>query len=240
MIARLIDNFCANRYTKIMSQHSTFGFKGDFRFVAERLAIGRGGRVLAADLNFALHAGEALVVTGPNGAGKSTLLRMLAGLLAPLAGRIAISGAGIEPDAQAGFCAHYLGHADALKSALTVSENLQFWAAMLGAPGERVEIALATVGLSHVADVPAGYLSAGQKRRVALARLLVAHRPLWLLDEPATGLDAASQKKLADMMGAYRQQGGVVIAATHAPLGLDGAQELRLAAAMASNDGAPE
>ena len=210
----------------------TFAGWRDFQLGAENLAIGRGGRTFASGLNFRLASGQALIVTGPNGAGKSTLLRTLAGLLGPIEGKVSVAGKGIEADQPAGLCAHYLGHADGMKAALSVRENLEFWAAMLGGGGD-ITAALEAVGLPHVADFPAGYLSAGQKRRIALARLLVAQRPLWLLDEPATALDTASQERLAQMMRAHRARGGVVIAATHAPLGLEGAQELQLEMACA-------
>ena len=206
----------------------TFAGWRDFRLAVDTLAIGRGGRALASGLTFRLSCGEALTVTGPNGSGKSTLLRTLAGLLGAMAGRVSVAGEGIEADHPPGLRAHYLGHAGGLKGALTVRENLEFWAAMLGGGGD-IAAALEAVGLPHVADFPAGYLSAGQKRRIALARLLVAQRPLWLLDEPATALDSASQERLSQMMRVHRAQGGVIIAATHAPLGLEGAQELRLA-----------
>ncbi len=196
----------------------------------ENLALARGGRRLTSDLSFEVAAGQALVVTGPNGAGKSTLLRALAGLLAPTSGRIAFTSPDAPPDDPPGLWAHYLGHSDALKSALTVRENLDFWAAALGGAhqkGNPLE-ALAQVNLSHAADLPAGWLSAGQKRRAALARLFVARRPIWILDEPATALDAASQLRLAQAMADHRAQGGLIIAATHAPLGLEAARELRM------------
>ncbi len=213
-----------------MSLHSTFEGWRDFRLAAENLAIGRSGRALTADLSFSLAGGEALVVTGSNGAGKSTLLRTLAGLLPSLAGTIRVSGDGIEVGDPPGLFAHYLGHADGMKSGLTVRENLDFWAAMLGRQGSSAEAALAAVDLPHVADFPAGYLSAGQKRRVALARLLVARRPLWLLDEPTTALDVAAQQRFAGIMRAHLDNGGIVVAATHSPLGLEGARELRIEA----------
>lgn len=201
----------------------------------EQLTLARGGRALVRDLSFSLAGGQALVVTGPNGAGKSTLLRALAGLLRPVAGEISLSGEGLDPDDPPALHTHYVGHSDALKSALTAAENLAFWAAALGAgrgaggrPGLPPLDVLARIGLPQVADLPAGWLSAGQKRRVALGRLLVAHRPLWILDEPATALDRASQQRLADTMAEHRAAGGLIVAATHAPLGLEDAGELRL------------
>ena len=199
---------------------------------AQGLSVERGGRLLAKELSFSVRAGEALVVTGPNGAGKSSLLRVLAGLLRPAAGILRLDGAG-ELDAP-GLRAHYVGHQEAQKSSLTAHENLAFWADMLGdpeLPGVAPEVALTAWSIAHTAAIPAGYLSAGQKRRLALARLLVAPRPLWLLDEPATALDAATQSRLADIMEAHLAAGGLIVAATHAPLGLSSARELRLGAA---------
>jgi heme exporter protein A len=196
------------------------------RLIAENLTLERGGRRLFAGLSFEAGAGEALVVTGPNGAGKSSLLRGLSGFLAFAGGRVRLDGGATESSLQEQ--THYLGHADALKAALTAAENLSFWAQMLGGAADRVAPALARLGLPHVADFPVRALSAGQKRRVALARLLVAPRPLWLLDEPTTALDLAAQSLFADVMRAHLATGGVVIAATHAPLGLDGAKSVRL------------
>jgi heme exporter protein A len=197
---------------------------------ASALALERGGRIIFTNLGFSLSDGEALVVTGPNGAGKSSLLRALAGLLAFAAGRIAVTPGGSSLSEHS----HYVGHADALKPSLTVYENLEFWAALLARadappadPVVQIEMALARLGLARIADLPAAYLSAGQKRRAALARLLAVRRPLWLLDEPATALDAASQKVLAEVMLAHLADGGMIIAATHAPLGLP-ARELVL------------
>ncbi|MGO9136017.1 MAG: heme ABC exporter ATP-binding protein CcmA [Methylovirgula sp.] len=190
---------------------------------AKSLAVERGGRLIFQDLAFQLAAGEALLVTGPNGAGKSSLLRALAGLLPLAGGRITVDP---ETAGLAEIC-HYVGHADALKPSLTVYENLAFWTAMLrrGAAGAgdaaaRIETALARLGLARIADLPCAYLSAGQKRRAALARLIAAERPLWLLDEPATALDVASQATLAELMRAHLAEGGMIIAATHAPLAI--------------------
>ena len=194
------------------------------RLVVEGLACARGGRPVFAGISFTLEAGEALVVTGPNGAGKSTLLRCLAGLLPRLAGDIVFGGLDDRPRGEA---AHYLGHLDALKGALTVHETLAFWRRLYGGAGDIGE-ALEAVGLEDIEDVPAGYLSAGQRRRVALARLIVAPRPVWLLDEPTSALDEAAQVRLGDLMAMQRARGGVVVAATHAALPLDDAQALRL------------
>jgi heme exporter protein A len=224
------------------------------RLAAKNIAIERGGRTLLADLSFEARAGTPLLITGPNGAGKSSLLRALAGLLPLAAGALTLEDG--APDASIGEQAHYLGHSDALKSALTAGENLAFWSAMLGGgpspqpsptsgsggppllplAGDggamrrmRVAVeALARLGLAHVADFPVRALSAGQKRRVALARLLVAHRPIWLLDEPTSALDAAAQALFAAIMSEHLAGGGLILAATHGPIGLDGAAQLAL------------
>ena len=194
------------------------------RLVAEDLACVRGERPVFSGVSFALTRGDALVVTGPNGAGKSTLLRCLAGLLPALAGRVTLAGAGDAPRRES---VHYLGHLDALKPVLTVRETLAFWRNLYGGAGD-VDDALDAVGLADLEDVPAGYLSAGQRRRVALARLLAAPRPVWLLDEPTSALDAAAQARLGELMAAHRARDGLVVAATHADLPLEGAQLLRL------------
>ena len=198
------------------------------RLRVQELALERGGRRLFAGLSFEAAAGEAVIVTGPNGAGKTSLLRALCGFLTAQAGRFALEGG--DEQLTVGEQAHYLGHADALKSALTAGENLFFWAAALGAVSSRETVieALARVGLAHAVDFPARTLSAGQKRRAALARLLVADRPLWLLDEPTAALDAAAQAAFAAIMRERLAGGGIIVAATHAPLGIDGAHEVRL------------
>ena len=200
------------------------------RLEAAGLCVERGGRSVLKDLSFVVESGEALVVTGRNGAGKSTLLRVLAGLLPLVSGAASLVPKGEETLAEQ---AHYVGHADALKGALTARENLEFFAAMLdaGQGGASAAQALEAFGLPHVADLPASYLSAGQKRRVALARLLVARRPLWLLDEPTTALDAASQRFVAELVRRHIAEGGLVVASTHAELDIP-ARELPLGAAV--------
>jgi heme exporter protein A len=204
------------------------------RLRVEGLCVERGERRVIENLGFVLAGGETLKVTGPNGAGKSTLLRALAGLLPRGAGLVALEGAGEEEVAPQ---THYLAHADGLKAQLTVAENLAFWADYLSAgdpapnlPARDLSVAaaLANVGLAHVAGAPVAILSAGQKRRVALARLMVAFRPLWLLDEPLTGLDASSREKFALAMRDHCALGGMIVAATHEPLGFDETRELRL------------
>jgi heme exporter protein A len=193
---------------------------------AMNVEIQRGGRRVVAGVSFALWPGEAMVVTGPNGAGKSTLLRALAGLLPVASGKLE----GEAGEMTLAEMTHYVGHAEALKNSLTAAENIDFWGAMLGSrvKGLSADAALARFGLGHVADLPAAYLSAGQRRRVSLCRLLAARRPLWLLDEPTTALDKASQGALAEIMKEHRSTGGMIVAATHAPLGLDDARELDL------------
>jgi heme exporter protein A len=195
------------------------------RLDVDNLACNRGERRIFSGVSFSLAAGEALIVTGRNGAGKSTLLDLLAGRLHPAGGRIALSGAG---DRTLPECLHYVGHRDALKSALTARENLDFARDFLGDAALTAREALEVVGLAHAAGLPVAYLSAGQRRRIALARLLVAHRPLWLLDEPTSALDTASQGTLLGLMEEHRDRGGLVIATTHAPLALRDAKEVRI------------
>ena len=191
----------------------------------------RGGRRVFEGINFAVAAGTPLLLTGANGAGKSSLLRLIAGLIRPDHGTVAIQGG--DGELTVGEQAHYLGHLDPLKGALTAMENLVFWLRFLNAEGasndrEAAERSLDTVGLGDLADVPAGYLSAGQRRRLSLARMVAVPRTLWLLDEPTTALDAASQERLDGLMRTHLVDGGLIVAATHGPLGLPGAQELRL------------
>lgn len=192
---------------------------------AQALCCQRGGRSVFEGLGFSVAAGEALLVTGRNGAGKSSLLRMIAGLLRIAGGSLSLTGG--DPERSIGEQAHYLGHSDAHKPALTVEENLAFWTAWLGGTGEPRD-ALGAVGLDALAALPAAYLSAGQKRRLSIARLVAVKRPLWLLDEPTSALDTASQGVLLDLMRAHLAGGGIVVAATHLPLGLENARELKL------------
>jgi heme exporter protein A len=191
------------------------------------LACRRGGRLVFSGVSFGLGPGEALVLTGRNGAGKSSLLGVLLGRIAPETGEIRLEGRDERSIAEV---SHHVGHKDALKATLTARENLDFARTMLGDPHLSCGAALDAVGLGHAAAIPVGYLSAGQKRRVALARLLVAKRPLWLLDEPTAALDAAAQELLAGLMKTHLSQGGLIIAATHAPLDLAGSRELRIGA----------
>lgn len=192
---------------------------------AEGLAAFRGERLVFEGISFAVPAGAALLLTGPNGSGKSTLLRLVAGLVRAEAGALRWNGedALADPSGHAARVA-YLGHQDAVKPGLTVEENLAVW----GRPGA-VAVALGAVALTALAALPAKMLSAGQRRRLALARLLLHPAPVWLLDEPTLGLDTASVDRFGIMLAAHRAQGGVVLAATHLPLPLPGAAELALA-----------
>jgi heme exporter protein A len=193
------------------------------------LACLRGGRPVIAGLSFTLDAGAALILRGPNGVGKSTLLRALAGLL-PLAGGTARLG-GVDrlrdPDGFGERIA-YAGHLDAVKPQLTALENLRFWAAVFGGTQGAAAAALSALGLDAIADRPAGACSAGQKRRLGLARLMVAPRALWLLDEPTVSLDAEATETFARLVEAHCATGGMALIATHVDLGLRSAAELRL------------
>jgi heme exporter protein A len=193
---------------------------------AQELACWRGERAVFAGLSFTLAPGGALLLTGANGAGKSSLLRLLAGLIPVAEGRLLWGG----QDALADRVTHaarlrYLSHADALKPSLTARENLDFYARLWG--GE-AGAALAALGLTDLAELPARVLSSGQKRRLALARLALAPAAIWLLDEPTVGLDATSVERLGALLARHRDAGGMVLAATHLPLPLPGAGELRL------------
>jgi heme exporter protein A len=199
------------------------------RLLGREVSCVRGGREVFSGLDFEATSGEALAVVGRNGSGKTSLLRLIAGLLAPFAGSIGLEGGDVEltlPEQ-----CHYLGHRDALKTALSVSENLGFWRDFLGgAKFDPAEI-LARVGLDHAADSPASFLSAGQRRRLSIARLLTVQRPIWLLDEPTNALDSEGQSVFTALMTDHLARGGLIVAATHIPLGV-AARELRLGDAM--------
>lgn len=179
------------------------------------------------DVSFTIPEGRLVGIVGPNGAGKTTLLRIIAGLLPAAEGRVTLSG-GTEPWPDAAAACHYLGHLNAMKAALTVEENLAFWRAFLGATGLSPHEALEAVGLGGIGHLPFAYLSAGQRRRTAIARLLVSHRPLWLLDEPTASLDQASAARFSALMREHLEAGGIIVAATHLPLGFETAEELRM------------
>lgn len=192
----------------------------------ENLACNRGGRPVFTGLNFNLASGEALLVTGRNGAGKSSLLRIIAGLVRITAGRLELTGG--ERDSTLAEQAHYLGHQDAVKPSLSVGENLQFWTNYLGTQRRDISTALEAVDLVALADLPMAYLSAGQRRRLSIARLVAIPRPIWLLDEPTSALDAPSQKRLAELMSGHLASGGMIVAAAHGSIGLERARELKL------------
>ena len=188
----------------------------------------RGDREVFSALDFEASSGEVLAVTGPNGSGKTSLLRLIAGLLTMASGSIDLEHG--EAELSLPEQAHYLGHRDALKPALSVLENLIFWRDFLGGEVSDLTESLAAAGLDHAARLPAAYLSAGQRRRLSIARLLAVRRPIWLLDEPTNALDTAGQSLFAGLMHDHLTRGGLIVAATHAPLGLP-ARELRIGGA---------
>jgi heme exporter protein A len=196
---------------------------------AEKLACARGERRLFDGLSFRVRAGQALAVEGANGAGKTSLLRLIAGFLAPVSGRILVKMGESESDdaEERGRLVGWLGHLDGLKPQMTVLEQLTFYARLHAIRDADLSPVLAQVGLARQSELPCRYLSAGQRRRLALARLLVSRRPLWLLDEPFAALDTSGQALVAQLMARHCGEGGIIIAATHDPLGL-GNESLKL------------
>lgn len=192
----------------------------------DNLTCERGGRTVFTGVRFSLGDGQLMQLTGPNGSGKSSLLRLIAGLNESAAGTLRLAGG--HANLAIGQQAHYIAHQEAVKTALTVHENLDFWRGFLG--GGDVDEALAAFDLLRFSSFQAGLLSAGQKRRLALARLALVPRVLWLLDEPTVGLDAASLARLVTVMSAHLERGGMIIAATHVPLGRDPDLRLELGA----------
>lgn len=200
------------------------------RLVADKVCVARDGHVFFTGISFTLETGDALQVIGPNGVGKSTLLRVLAGLLPDAEGSVRLEGADVESAAEG---AHYLGHRNGMKTQLSVRENLDFWQRFMAVSEETgktcsIEEAVARVGLDGLDHLPFGYLSAGQKQRIAMARLLVAYRPLWLLDEPTAALDTEAQVMFSGLVRDHLATGGMAIAATHHWLGLENVRTLSL------------
>ena len=202
------------------------------KLVVTDLAADRGSGPIFEAVAFALADGEGLLVTGPNGAGKSTLVRAIAGLLRPSAGTASLEETDDWPDVPS--ASHYLGPINAMKPALSVFENLSFWQDFCGRPALDIDEALDRIGLQHTRDLPFSYLSTGQRRRVSIAKLLVSHRPVWLLDEPTSGLDAASELHFAELVREHMEAGGIVVAATHLPIRVDGMKRLEFGGAVAA------
>lgn len=198
---------------------SEIPFAQALRLEARGLAVRRGFRLLFEALDVDLTSGDILQLTGANGTGKSTLMRLLAGFTQPDAG--SVRWLGVSEDDDATTLLHYHGHREGLREALTPAENLAFASGILGGDATRIPAALTRLGAGSLADLPVQVLSAGQRRRVALARLLVAPRPVWLLDEPLAALDVAGQALVSDLLAEHRKSGGMAIVATHQPLGID-------------------
>lgn len=197
--------------------------------------LARGGRQLFQSLSFHLDPGEMLLVTGPNASGKSSLLRAIAGLLRLSSGYFQSASAGLPEKERPSLPeqTHFIGHSNALKSQLTALENLEFWQAFLSPAAadtltQPVKSLLPVLGLAHLAQVPVAYFSAGQARRLALLRLLVVNRPVWLLDEPVNALDESSRRRIAGLMDQHRAKGGLIIVASHDELGVTPSKRLRL------------
>jgi heme exporter protein A len=195
------------------------------KLTVSQLVSERGERLVFEGISFEVGDGQLLTITGPNGAGKSTLLRIIAGFLPATDGDILVDP---TPDAPRGTLMHYLGHRDGLKSAMSVRENIDFWRATAGSSGLSPIEALDRVRLDHLIDLPAAYLSAGQKRRVAIARLVAVYRPIWLLDEPTAALDTQSEQELGSIIREHIEAGGMALAATHLQLPVEATKNLAL------------
>jgi heme exporter protein A len=216
------------------------------QLIAENLTLERGNRKIADGISFQLDSGNALLLTGPNGSGKSTLLRALAGYLRPASGQVvwraeSLDDAGSGDSGEVSEVCQFVGHLDGIKAHLTVAENLRFWATYLAGPADsargladRVEDGLEQFALEALAEIPAGYLSAGQKRRLGLARLAVVARPLWLLDEPTVSLDARSVGVLVNAINRHLDTGGMAVIATHVPMALKSSRTIELGRAQVS------
>ncbi len=202
------------------------------RLSAENLSARRGEDLIFANISFGLTSGQSLILTGRNGSGKSTLLRVVAGLMRPTAGSVFWRHGEAPEKVLPGEISHYLGHRNAMKPELTVAENLAFWRAFLGngpgGTGLPVEEAADAMELAAILHLPFGYLSAGQQRRMAFAKLLVAYRPVWILDEPTAALDTAAEALFSRLIRKHLEQGGLVLAATHQPLDFDATHQLQM------------
>lgn len=196
------------------------------KLVVKNLSVNRGIKRVVQGLSFEVEPSEALIVTGENGAGKSTLLRAIAGLLPLDSGSVELQGA--DQDLLLREQCHYLGHQNGLKTALSVKENLEFWQGFSGEPDFSIQEALEIVGLAHTLDLPVGYLSTGMKRRIAVAKLLITRKQVWIVDEPTAGFDGASSKMFIDICSAFCDDGGILIAATHLPLELKKSKALHV------------
>lgn len=199
------------------------------KLIVENLSIHRATQEIVSDISFELSEGDALIVTGENGSGKSTTLRGIAGLMPLNSGSVKLldeNGKQFEGETRE-YC-HYLGHQNGMKPALTVRENLDFWQKFCGEPDLTIEEALEEVDLAHTINLPFSYLSAGMKRRVSIARLLVSDRPIWIVDEPTAGLDAQSVKMFTGLCHTFCEGGGILIAATHLPLGIETEKTLEI------------
>ena len=198
-------------------------------FVGDRLDCIRGERRVLTDINFKMSDGEVLVLTGKNGTGKSTLLRLMSGLLRPQAGKLFWDGESIDEDPSVhNSRMTYVGHAEAVKPTLSVIENVEFWRSVRETSGCSAQDALEAVGIGHLANIPARYLSAGQKRRVALTRALTSGAKLWLLDEPTTALDVDASASFGASIEKHRKAGGMAVISTHTDLGISDTRNLNL------------